>query len=85
VVLHGSGDGAPKLIEAMQEETPMSTTKPSSKPDGKQQDKERGPEAPADEEPGSNAVQHEPDPKAEPIPDGEHKYIRRSPYTTGNY
>jgi len=38
----------------------------------------------ADEEPGSNAVEHEPDPKAEPIPDGEHKYVRRSPYTAGN-
>lgn len=38
----------------------------------------------ADEEPGSNAVEPEPDPKARPIPDGEHKYVRRSPYTTGN-
>jgi hypothetical protein len=37
----------------------------------------------ADEEPGSNAAQPEPDPKAEPIPDGEHKYVRRSPYTAG--
>lgn len=36
------------------------------------------------QEPGSNAVEHEPDPKADPIPDGEHRYIRRSPYTTGN-
>ena len=33
---------------------------------------------------GSNAVQHRPDPKAEPIPDGEHKYVPRSPYRTGN-
>jgi hypothetical protein len=40
--------------------------------------------APADEEPGSNAVEHEPDPDAKPIPDGEHKYVRRSPFTTGN-
>jgi hypothetical protein len=40
---------------------------------------------PADEpEPGSNAVEHEPDPKADPIPDGDHRYIRRSPYTAGN-
>jgi hypothetical protein len=39
----------------------------------------------SEEEPGSNAVQHEPDPKAEPIPDGEHKHIPHSPYTTGNY
>jgi len=36
-------------------------------------------------EEGSNAVQHQPDPKAEPIPDGEHKYVPRSPYRTGNY
>ncbi len=41
----------------------------------------RGP--PAGE--GTNAVQHRPDPKAEPIPDGEHKYVPRSPYRTGNY
>jgi hypothetical protein len=38
---------------------------------------------PGDE--GSNAVQRRPDPKAEPIPDGEHKYVPRSPYRTGNY
>jgi hypothetical protein len=38
----------------------------------------------AGEEPGTNAVEHEPDPHAKPIPDGEHKYIRRSPYTSGN-
>ena len=37
-----------------------------------------------DEEPGSNAVEHEPDPSAKPIPDGQHKYIRRSPFTAGN-
>jgi hypothetical protein len=40
---------------------------------------------PQDEEPGSNAVEHEPDPDATPIADGEHKYQPRSPYTTGNY
>jgi hypothetical protein len=34
---------------------------------------------------GTNAVQQKPDPKAEPIPDGEHKYVPRSPYRTGNY
>jgi hypothetical protein len=34
---------------------------------------------------GTNAVQHQPDPRAEPIPDGEHKYVPRSPYRTGNY
>jgi len=38
---------------------------------------------PGDE--GSNATQRRPDPKAEPIPDGEHKYVPRSPYRTGNY
>ena len=45
---------------------------------------EQRPQAPAHDEEGSNAVEHEPDPKAEPIPDGHHKYIRRSPYTAGN-
>ena len=39
---------------------------------------------PTDQEPGSNAVEHKPDPKAKPLPDGEHKYVPRSPYTTGN-
>jgi hypothetical protein len=34
---------------------------------------------------GTNARQSRPDPKAEPIPDGEHKYVPRSPYRTGNY
>jgi hypothetical protein len=48
-------------------------------------DKQGRPDAAPNEEPGSNAVEHEPDPDAKPIPDGEHKYIRRSPYTTGNY
>lgn len=42
------------------------------------------PPAPGHQEPGTNAVEHEPDPDAKPIPDGEHKYIRRSPYTSGN-
>jgi len=41
-------------------------------------------QAPPDQEPGTNAVEHEPDPEAEPIADGEHRYIKRSPYTTGN-
>jgi len=48
-------------------------------------DAQSPPQAPAHEEPGTNAVEHEPDPQAKPIPDGEHKYIRRSPYTSGNY
>jgi murein L,D-transpeptidase YafK len=40
--------------------------------------------SPNDEERGTNAVEHEPDPKAQPLPDGEHKYVPKSPYTTGN-
>jgi hypothetical protein len=40
---------------------------------------------PEQEEPGTNAVEHEPDPNAQPIADGKHKYRSRSPYTTGNY
>ena len=61
----------------------MSTPRKQSGPEAG--DKKQETEAPADDEPGTNAVQHEPDPKAEPIPDGEHKYHPRSPYTTGNY
>jgi hypothetical protein len=34
---------------------------------------------------GTNATRRRPDPSAEPIPDGEHKYVPRSPYRTGNY
>jgi hypothetical protein len=34
---------------------------------------------------GTNATRRRPDPAAEPIPDGEHKYVPRSPYRTGNY
>lgn len=44
----------------------------------------KDPPAPAHEEPGTNAVEHEPDPLAEPLPDGHHKYVPRSPYTAGN-
>jgi hypothetical protein len=40
--------------------------------------------APTDEERGTNAVEHEPDPKAQPLHDGERKYVPKSPYTTGN-
>jgi hypothetical protein len=48
--------------------------------------KEKQPDpAPGSDERGTNATEHEPDPKAEPLPDGEHKYKPRSPYTTGNY
>ena len=56
---------------------------PPKKPEAAE-DKQRAPAA-ADDEPGTNEVQHEPDPKAEPLPDGHHKYVPRSPFTTGNY
>jgi hypothetical protein len=62
----------------------MNLYRRSSKP--KQQEEAGRPrrkQSQADE--GTNAVQHKPDPKAEPIPDGEHKYVPRSPYRTGNY
>jgi hypothetical protein len=57
----------------------------SNQPNVPKPDKAR-PQAPGstEEEPGSNAVEHEPDPNAKPIPDGEHKYVPRSPFTTGN-
>jgi hypothetical protein len=38
----------------------------------------------AEPAPGSNAVQHEPDPGAEATPDGDPKHVPSSPYTTGN-
>lgn len=54
----------------------------SKKPEPpKADDDARRPPAPAPQEPGTNAVEHQPDPDAKPIPDGEHKYIPRSPYT----
>jgi hypothetical protein len=33
---------------------------------------------------GTNAVQHEPDPSADPIADGEHKYIPSTGFPHGN-
>ena len=61
----------------------MNLYRRSSKP--KQQAEPGRPRRPpAQGEEGTNAVQHRPDPKAEPIPDGEHKYVPRSPYRTGN-
>jgi hypothetical protein len=42
-------------------------------------------ELPKEQEPGTNAVEHEPDPRAQAIPDGQRRFIPRSPYTTGNY
>ncbi|RYZ01202.1 MAG: hypothetical protein EOO24_15380 [Comamonadaceae bacterium] len=57
----------------------------SSKPEPpKAGDDKSRPEPQPAQEPGTNAVEHEPDPHAKPVPDGEHKYIRRSPYTSGN-
>jgi hypothetical protein len=61
----------------------MNLYRRSSRP--KQAEAPRGRRRPPPEGEGSNAVQHRPDPKAEPIPDGEHKYVPRSPYRTGNY
>lgn len=57
---------------------------PKSKPPDKQPDQRRAPAA-AEDERGTNKVEHEPDDKAEPMPDPQHKHIPRSPYTTGNY
>ncbi len=48
-------------------------------------DEKRPEPKPAGDESGTNEVQHEPNPKADKMPDGEHKHIPRSPYTTGNY
>ena len=56
----------------------------SNKPAAPKDDDRPRPAAPGEDEPGSNAVEHEPDPRADPIPDGQHKYVRRSPYTAGN-
>lgn len=61
----------------------MSLYRRSTKPKS-QADPARARRQPPQDE-GTNAVQHRPDPKAEPIPDGEHKYVPRSPYRTGNY
>lgn len=60
----------------------MTHPKPPQRPEAN----ERKPQdhGPDHQEPGTNAVEHEPDPEAEPIADGEHRYIRRSPYTAGN-
>lgn len=58
----------------------MTIPKPPQRPEAADEQPDGG----IRQEPGSNAVEHEPDPRAEPIPDGEHRYIRRSPYTAGN-
>jgi hypothetical protein len=33
---------------------------------------------------GTNEIRHEPDPSADPIPDGEHRYMPRTGYIHGN-
>lgn len=47
---------------------------------------ERDPALPIgqDEGEGTNAVQHRPDPEAEPLPDGRHRYEPRTGYIHGN-
>jgi len=56
-------------------------TSPKSRETAKELDK---PLPPDEDRPDTNAVQHHPNPKAEPIPDGNQPYHPRSPYTTGN-
>ncbi|NML44950.1 hypothetical protein HHL11_14420 [Ramlibacter sp. G-1-2-2] len=63
----------------------MNLYRRSSKPKQQGDDANRPRRRQAQGDEGTNAVQHRPDPKAEPIPDGEHKYVPRSPYRTGNY
>jgi hypothetical protein len=64
---------------------PGETMKTSrSQPRAPQDPKPAEPASPDPNQRGTNAVEHEPDPKAQPIPDGKRKYVRRSPYTAGN-
>ena len=57
----------------------------SRKPEPPKGSEDESPRAPEPtQEPGTNAVEHEPDPGADATPDGETRYIKRSPYTTGN-
>lgn len=62
----------------------MNLYRRSSKPKPQAQT-QRGRRRPPAGGEGTNAAQHRPDPKAEPIPDGEHRYVPRSPYRTGNF
>lgn len=57
-------------------------TSPKSPDAARELDK---PLAPEEDKPDTNEVQHHPNPKAEPIPDGDPKWHPKSPYTTGNY
>ena len=55
---------------------------PRSPEEAKEADK---PLPPEEDKPGTNEIQHEPNPKAEPEPNVDTKWRPRSPYTTGNY
>jgi hypothetical protein len=55
--------------------------KPASAPDEVvPPSREDEPETAGDGE-GTNAVQHEPDPSADRVPDGDQKYVSSTPYT----
>lgn len=54
----------------------------SAPPEAAQEQQQKSP--PASQEPGTNAVEHEPDPGADRQSETDH-YVKRSPYTTGNY
>lgn len=58
-------------------------TSPRPQPPEAAPDQQQAP--PAAEERGTNEVEHEPDPSADHQPEGERRYVKRRPYTTGNY
>jgi hypothetical protein len=60
------------------------STRETTRENAPQADEDADSKTPPGQEPGTNAVEHEPDPHAKPIPDGEHKYVPRSPFTHGN-
>jgi len=62
----------------------MNLYRRSAKPKPQAQSSRARNRPPKDDQ-GTNITQPRPDPQAEPIPDGEHKYVPRSPYRTGNY
>jgi hypothetical protein len=76
-VLQAAAGTLPKVVA-------MNPTNRPAKPAPQAQDRDARPRKRTPDD-GTNAVRHRPDPKAEPIPDGEHKYVPRSPYRTGNY
>lgn len=59
----------------------MTTPKPQPPEAADEQQRQ----SPGNEDRGTNEVEHEPDPSADHKPDGEQRYVKRSPYTTGNY